>query len=333
MLNIHNGDSTAGTARNAPIPGAHLAFREALVAGPTPANLEKGEWRKLRAAHLSSAYGGSWEEAQRDLERLEAALASSHLHDEVVLWFEHDLFCQINLLYLLDWFAARDVGKTKLSLIFIGEFPGRPDFRGLGELEPMELASLFDSRHEITEAEMQLATAAWKAYCSPDPTALEEFLKRDTAAMPFLKPALLSHLARFPSVRNGLGRVEECSLTIVNEGHKRFGDLFRCFIDKAGVYGFGDSQVYLSLQQLSNVRAPLLRNGGSSLGKGALDHERVKGAAYEITDRGRAVLKGDADFVKLNGIDIWLGGVHLTNDHLWRWDDDANKLVRNGSLT
>ena len=328
MLNIHNGDATAGTARLAAIPGAHTAFREALVAGPTPANLEPTEWRKLRAAHLSSAYGGSWEEAQRDLERLEAALSSFHLHDEVVLWFEHDLFCQINLLYLLDWFAARDLRKTKLSLIFIGEFPGLPDFRGLGELNPTQLASLFDSLLEISEAQMKLATKAWKAYCSPDPTALEELLSNDTSAMPFLQPALLSHLARFPSVRNGLGRVEECSLNLVNEGCKKFADLFRRFIDEDRVYGFGDSQVYLTLQQLSNVRAPLVRNGGERLGKGGLDPEKVQGAAYEITDRGRAVLKGEADFVELNGIDVWLGGVHLTNDQLWRWDSDKRQIIQ-----
>lgn len=328
MLNIHNGDSTAGTARLAPIPGAHLAFREALVAGPTPANLEPTEWRKLRAAHLSSAYGGSWEEAQRELERLEAALTSFHLHDEVVLWFEHDLFCQINLLYLLDWFAARDLGKTKLSLIFIGEFPGKPDFRGLGELNPAELASLFDSRHEISEAEMQLATAAWRAYCSPDPTALERFLENDTSAMPFLKSALFSHLERFPSLRNGLGRVEEDSLILVNQGFKKFSDLFRRFIDEDRVYGFGDSQVYLTLQQLSNVRAPLLRNGGGRMGKGGLDPEKVSQSAYEITDRGKAVLNGEADFVELNGIDSWLGGVHLTNDHLWRWDNEKQQIIQ-----
>jgi hypothetical protein len=332
MLNIHNGDSTAGTALKAPIPGAHLAFREALVAGPTPANLSPLEWRKLRAAHLSSAYGGSWEEAQRDLERLEAALSSFYLHEEVVLWFEHDLFCLINLLYLLDWFAARGLGKTRLSLIFIGEFPGKPDFRGLGELNETELASIFDSRHEISEAEMQLATSAWKAYCSPEPTALEEFLNSDTAPIPFLKPALVSHLARFPSVRNGLGRVEQCGLALINEGVKKFTDLFLRFIREEGVYGFGDSQVYLALQQMSNVRAPLLRNGAGRNGKGGLDPERVRNATYEITERGRAVLSGDADFVELNGIDAWLGGVHLTNDHFWRWDDETSRIVLAGSL-
>ena len=328
MLNIHNGESTAQTARQAPIPGAHLAFREALVAGPTPENLGEDDWRKLRAAHLSSAYGGSWEEAQRDLERLEAALASFHLHDEVVLWFEHDLFCQINLLYLLNWFAARDLGKTRLSLIFIGEFPGKPDFRGLGELNETELASLFESRHEISDAEMRIATAGWKAYCAPDPMELAEFLNKDSSAMPFLKPALRSHLARFPSTRNGLGHIEQRALALVDEGFKKFAELFPRFVQQERVYGFGDSQVYLALRQLSSARAPLLKNGSGRNSTGVLDSGKIRDRAFEITDRGKAVLNGEADFVKLNGIDLWLGGVHLTDDNLWRWDEAKQQLVR-----
>lgn len=328
MLNIHNGDSTAGTARQATIPGAHLAFREALIAGPTPADLNDIEWRKLRAAHLSAAYGGSWEEAERDLERLQAAMASFHLHDEVVLWFEHDLFCQVNLIYLLNWFAVRDLGKTKLSLICIGEFPGMPNFHGLGELNETQLASLFDSRHEVSPAELKTACAAWAAYCSPEPTALTEFLKGDTFAMPFVKPALLSHLARYPSVQNGLGRIEQLGLALVNDGCKKFIDLYPRFGQQEPVYGLGDFQFYLALQQLSDARAPLLRNGSGRNFKGGLDADKIRNIAFEITDKGKAVLSGAADFVQLNGIDVWLGGVHLTNTNLWRWDERNQQIVR-----
>src|SRR3982750_4807204 len=237
MLNIHNGDSTATTAHQGAIPGAHFAFREAFIGGPTPANLSEPEWRKLRAAHLSSAYGGSWEQAERDLERQHAALASFYLHDEVVLWFEHDLFCQLNLIYVLDWFASRDRGKTKLSLICIDNFPGKENFHGLGELNATELASLFDTRHEVTMREFETASAAWAAYRSPQPTHLENFLQRDTSAMPFLAPALRSHLARFPSTSNGLGRIEQRGLALVNDGLKTFVELFPRFIEEEPVYG------------------------------------------------------------------------------------------------
>ena len=42
-------------------------------------------------------------------------------------------------------------------------------------------------------------------------------------------------------------------------------------------------------------------------GAGAVDRH----AAVALTDAGRGVLDGAADHVALNGIDRWIGGVHL----------------------
>ncbi len=41
-----------------------------------------------------------------------------------------------------------------------------------------------------------------------------------------------------------------------------------------------------------------------------------------------AVLEGRADHVTLNGIDRWIGGVHLTPDNLWRFDPETKALLR-----
>jgi hypothetical protein len=46
-----------------------------------------------------------------------------------------------------------------------------------------------------------------------------------------------------------------------------------------------------------------------------------------LSDDGRAVLEGRADRVALCGIDRWIGGVHLTSDRCWRWDDVRGALV------
>ena len=123
MLHIHNGDSSAGTARKSSIPGEHLPWREALVCGPAPSGLSSEEFRSVRARHLAEAYGANIEKCELELRAQEDTLSDFADHEEVVLWFEHDLFCQIHLSYLLDWFAQRELGKTKLSLISIGEFP------------------------------------------------------------------------------------------------------------------------------------------------------------------------------------------------------------------
>src|SRR5262245_57075504 len=142
MLHILNGGSTEETLKHTAVPGQFFSFRDALIDGPTPANVDDDKWRKLRANHLAGNYAAKAEECENGLREQELILNSFPSHDEVILWFEHELFCQLNLLYLLDWFNRKELSGTKLSLINIGEFPGRPNFRGLGELNADELASL-----------------------------------------------------------------------------------------------------------------------------------------------------------------------------------------------
>ena len=222
MLHIHNGDSTADTAKLSPLPGEHFAFREALIEGPTLAGCDTGEWRAMRARHLSEAYGVAAKQCEQELAEQENKLASFADHEEIVLWFEHDLFCQTNLLYLLDWFSQRELRNTSLSLVCIDRFPGVEPFRGLGQLNAEQLASLFPDRKEITEREMKLGRSAWQAYCSPDPTAIERLLETEASALPFLAAALRAHLKRFPSVSNGLGAIENKVLKLIESGASDF---------------------------------------------------------------------------------------------------------------
>jgi hypothetical protein len=327
MLHIHNGDCSANTAKQSSLPGEHFAWREALIDGPTPAGLEGPEWRTVRARHLSNSYGVDRDQCEQDLQNQEKKLASFEDHDEVVLWFEHDLFCQLHLIYLLQYFAQQDLGKTNLSLVCINKFPGKENFRGLGELTAEQLASLFPARQQVTQQQLNLATAAWKAYCSLDPTEVQTLLDSETSALPFLNAALKAHLRRFPSTKNGLGAIENRGLQLVDSGLNRFEDLFRGFGKAEPIYGLGDSQFWQTLQRMSEARQPLLSiNNGDNNESQAGDIVRT--AEFESTDLGEAVLRDDADFVVLNGIDLWLGGVHLHDQrNLWRWDEQSETLV------
>jgi len=326
MLHILNGESTERTLKQSSVPGVFFSFREALDHGPTPTGTDEQEWRHIRTAHLAESYGVGIEACEQGLLSQEEILRSSSQHEEVVLWFEHDLFCQINLLYLLDWFAPERLGQTKLSLINIGEFPGRENFRGLGELTAEQLASLFPQRQQVTLDQLNLAKAAWAAYRSSDPTAIETLLKTDTSSLPFLPRALQAHLKRFPATKNGLGQVENRSLDLINNGFEKFIDLFPRFSNAEPVYGFGDAQLWLSLRMLSRAHHPLL-----TVVNAKAEEQLAPNGGYQaelkLTEAGRAVLKCEADFVTLNSIDLWLGGVHLTGDsNVWRWNEASGKL-------
>lgn len=328
MLHIHNGDATADTAKQSTLAGEHLAWRESLITGPTPSGLSVEDWRRLRAQHLSASYGVEERECEQGLLTQEQAVASFSAHDEVVLWFEHDLFCQLHLVYLLNWFSQRDLQATKLSLICIDRFPGKERFRGLGELNAGELSSLFPARQPVTDEQLNLASKAWAAYSSAHPGAIETVSITDSSALPFLAPALRAHLKRFPATTNGLGRIENCALALIDEGLDTFSAFFSRFGDREPLYGMGDAQVWLSLQRLSLAQQPLLSIEGVT-GATGLTRALAVNAKLKLTELGKSVLHGAADFVEVNGIDQWLGGVHLSGKNdIWRWDDKREQLLQ-----
>jgi hypothetical protein len=327
MLHIHNGDSAAGAAKKAAIPGEHLAWREALVCGPVPRGLSADEFRRVRAEHLASAYGVSIGKCERELRAQEDALSAFSDHEEVVLWFEHDLFCQVQLIYLLDWFAQHELGSTKLSLVCISEFPGVEYFHGLGQLNEAQLASLFPRRQEVSESQLQLGSKAWQAYSSPNPADLLSLMALDLSAMPFLERAFIKHLQRFPSTENGLGRIGNVGLGLIASGFQRFRSLFPAFVSRESEYGFGDAQLYLELKQLAKAPAPLVTVSSSVKGR-STDAAEILLSTFVLTDVGKAVLDRKDDFVRRNGIDAWVGGVHLQgHESDYRWEEDAQELL------
>jgi hypothetical protein len=257
----------------------------------------------------------------------DAVLTSRTEHEEVVLWFEHDLFCQLNLLYLLDWFAHATAAPNHLSLIDIGEFPGRKNFRGLGELTAAELASLFPQRRAVTTEQLDLATKAWAAYRSTDPSKIESLIKADTSVLPFLGPAFVAHLKRFPTTRNGLGQIENTALRLIDKGLEEFGDVFPRFVSAEPVYGLGDTQLWVGLSALSTAPIPLVTiegNYGPSVQRVPEGSHKTR---FKLTEEGRLVIRQQADFIRLNGIDSWLGGAHLCGpEMIWRWNDDSGRL-------
>ena len=324
ILHIHNGDAAADVAKRSSIPGEHFVWREALIDGPVPQVADADEWRRRRVRHLSEAYSLDRAEIERDSLAQEEKLASFRNYEEVVLWFEHDLFCQLHLLYLLNWFAQYELGKTKLSLICIGSFPGKENFRGLGELNAEELESLFPGRQQVTKKQLELAANGWKAYRSSDPRDIENFLNGDTAVLPFAGPALKAHLRRFPSTTNGLGQIENRALQLISSGGSRFADLFGDFCKTEPIYGLGDAQFYSALRRMTETNQPLL-----ALKNGQPTTEAISpDATFKLTDLGRAVMNEEADFVLLNGIEQWIGGFYLSGErNLWRWDPESKSVI------
>jgi hypothetical protein len=241
-----------------------------------------------------------------------------------VLWFEHDLFDQLLLVRHLDWFSRRDLGRTKLSLICIGEFPGFEPFHGLGQLDEAQLASLLGTRQPVSAEQLALGRRVWQAFTSPDPTALNVAANDvGPSVLPFLAGAIHRFIEDYPSVETGLPRTERNIIELLSPGASRIGELFVAHQKTEERDYMGDTTFWYRVRDLAAGSVPLVRVEG--------DVSEPPHGRAEITDAGRAVLAGYADWVKLNGFYRWFGGVRLQaplgGEVAWRYDRASRSLV------
>lgn len=323
LLHVLNGDAAADLLRRSGVQGGITLSADVLHEGPAPAGLLPERWRKVRARYLAECGYGDYDRCLADLTEWDRALESYRSFDEVVIWLEHDLFDQLQLLRLLDWFGSRDDfgGRGRLSLICIGSFPGIEPFHGFGQLSPAQMASLLDNREPVTEKQIFLARHVWRAFCSPEPIGLEVALRRDTSTLPYLADALQRHLEEFPWSRDGLSRTERQALLGIDSGFDTFESLFRAVQALEPRPFLGDSSFLRCLRVLGSSPMPLIR---LEAGPGGL----IRNLRLSLTSTGREVLEGREDWVQLHGIDRWLGGVHLHGrESQWRWDGERSRLV------
>ncbi|MGH7547914.1 MAG: DUF1835 domain-containing protein [Gemmatimonadales bacterium] len=329
LLHLLNGDCTADQLRRSDVPGTLAVWADVLHEGPVPGeDATPEQWREVRARFITDpGYWGAegsttYDEALRRYRDWDGALERYPAFDEVVLWFEHDLCDQLILARHLAWFARRDLARTRLSLICIGAFPGVEPFHGLGQLSPAQLASLLGTRQLVTTRQSELGRAVWQAFTGPDPAKLERLLARDTSALPFLAGALRRYLQEFPTVENGLPRTERHVLDAVADAPRSMDELLPVIQGKEERVFMGDATFWARVRRLAGGPHPLVTFEGRA-GAG----RRLPNWLVRITPEGRDVVAGTSDWVRLNGIDRWLGGAHLVGHEVqWRWDERAGRL-------
>jgi hypothetical protein len=323
FLHVANGTSTTRVIRSAGIPGTLSIWADPLYDGPVPGGLTDTELLDARARHLAGPADRAHVDSVNDLRQWRAAIERHDSYDELILWFEHDLFDQLNLIQLLTWIRERLPAAKVVSLVCIGSFPSHPGFKGLGELTADELGSLLETRRRVSEAQYSLAEEAWRAFREPTPEALDNLRKRDTAALPYLAAAVARFLQEYPWTTDGLSRTERRLLELAAAGKADLSAAFPRMHDGEDVYYITDTSLAELADTLSRTSPPLLACSGTDGRRDVLQ------GSMTLTDTGRAVLAGRQDRVATCGIDRWLGGVHLRSDaEPWRWDDRRQRITR-----
>jgi hypothetical protein len=319
-LHITNGDCVGSTLREF-ISDPVVACADVLHEGPAPA-VDDEQWYDLRGRFLADdpAHAAA---IARQLMACDAALDRLETYKEVVLWFEHDLFDQLNLVRALSRIGRHHPADGFAQLICVDRFPGFDRFIGLGQLNARQLFSLVDHRRAVTRAEYHLAARAWDAFRSPDPRGLAGFADDSAATLPFLPAAITRLCAEYPSTINGLSCSAQALLDTLRDGPADGEAVFRHAQAREQHPFMGDWSFFRMARRLSRTHVPLVRIEPDDR---AIDLRRHR---LSLTEAGRDVLAGAGDAVALNGIDEWRGGVHLKGDDRspWRWDAPHRTLV------
>jgi DNA-binding transcriptional MerR regulator len=328
LLHVTNGESAGNTLRQTAIGGAVLPWQDSLHEGPVP-SLPRAALLRTRARFLTECGWGSERALLSSLERRDAQLLDA-LGDglEVVLWFEHDLYDQLQL---LDVLALAHTVEVEPELIVVGSFPGKPSFAGLGELTAGELETLWPSRRQAEPSMLQAAADAWEAFRAPDPTALADRATRETPGLPFLAPALRRLLEELPAPADGLSRTERSALRVVDAGAVTPPAAFVAAQRLEEAPFLGDTWFYRTVSALGQGDNRLLETrDGAELTPPPPLGDSLLFARLELrpTAAGKRVLAGEADRVELLGVDRWIGGTHIARDNDWRWDPAALELLR-----
>lgn len=285
-----------------------------------------------RARFLASAREGDFDPPLRyagvldGLRRDEQRLQESADYGRVVIWSEFDCYDQLVQLRLLAHYAAHR-SPPRLELINVGGFPGAVRFIGLGQLPPEALRLLWSRRQAATTAQLSLGLAGWKALADPDPRALTAILRGGTPGLPLLAPALHRHLRELPSVENGLGFTQQQALSLLASRPHSLNHIFgRLTYELDPLPGQGDLQVRDRVLPMGQVETPLFTRqpGVDREGRARPPWTDV----LHLTDRGREVLRAEADFMAQQPPARWVGGVEVAAGQPdWRWDDERREAV------
>ncbi|NKI32376.1 DUF1835 domain-containing protein [Croceivirga thetidis] len=289
LLHISNGDSFTSRLKQLPLDGDIITWREMLCEGQTLSNVGSESFWKTRFEFLNKNYrvSKSWF-VEKTLKEYRS-LCNHKQQDKIVLWFEYDLFCQVNMLAVLSWLKTHR-RHAKIYLVCSGKEDDSGKMYGLNELSDEQLIKLYENKTLLSQDDIEYADYVWQLYCSDNPIRLENLLDFGDYQFEYLSSAVKAHLERFPTIKNGLNAVENKVLHLAsNEKADSKNELLGKILKTQGVYGYGDTQ-YERL--LTNLK-PLFTSF----------------SPVKLSKKGLQVLKGNENYYsKLRNSTTYLGG-------------------------
>jgi len=234
QIHILNGDLLKAQFPES-IPGDIIVARECLVDGNVK-GINSDELFATRAKFLSQYYGGTEQDYYEKTVTEFQKIISINDDSDINLWFEDDLFCQVNFWFIVHLLNKKD----RHNAIFLIR-PESHDQYGFGGLNHSGLISIYKKRSGLIE--LNKVASLWESYQNDDTEKLIQTARKLKSIYPFILPVAQAHIERKPTNINA-GRPIQSLIMIMKElNTDEFGTVFREFNKRETIYGFGDLQV------------------------------------------------------------------------------------------
>ncbi len=301
-LHITNGDRFTQKLKSLKLQGEIITWREMLCEGKTETSVGSESFWKTRFEFLHKNYKitKSWY-VEKTLKEYRS-LCNHKQQDQIILWFDYDLYNQVNMLAVISWLKNHRK-YAEIHLACSGEEDETKTLYRLDDLDDNQLIKLYNNKVWLTQDDIEYADYVWQLYCSDNPIRLQNLTDFSNYQFDYLSEALQAHLKRFPSIRNGLNQVENNILKLAAERRlKTKGELIITAISNQGIYGFGDAQY----DRLVTKLKPLFTNFNP----------------VRLTKKGKEILEGKTSYYAcIQENDAYLGGA-LKYNYLYNTNTD-----------
>lgn len=302
-LHITNGSHLTTILKELDYKGDIFTWEEMLCEGCTISDINSDEFLKIRANFFNTYYDIDLniEEIKQEFE----ILNHTEKYSEIILWFEYDLFCHINMIGVINLLHQKKI-ELPLYLVCSGRIEGEKNLKGLSELSQGQLNSHFKNKIKLTQDDIDLTLAIWDIYCGKDHNLLKPYIVK-SSSFKYLSNCLKAHLERFPDSISGLNVLEKNLLEIVRDNDiKSENHLLGYALNYQGYYGYGD----LQFSRIINMLEIFISESSDGL---------------KLKRKGHEALLGQHNFsMEINNA-ITFGGVNKLDFH---FNKQQNKLVK-----
>lgn len=306
-LHITNGDSTTQRLIDMKlVEGEFLVWREMLCEGPTEIQVESKKSILKRKAFLKKYYRISNADYEKKFVSQIKKLNRLKSYDQIILWFEYDLFCHINMCAGISLLLRKEIKNIPIYLICSGKVKRKQNLMGLSELNDLQLKNLYTNKIALDIDDLEFASHIWTLYCESNPNKILPFTTKQSV-FEYLPMCLKAHLQRFPNMKTGLNALEHTILDIVHAHKiKNIKHLMDYILKNQGYYGYGDVQMKRVIAKLFQF----LNQTENSL---------------KLSERGELALQHKKNFYNTTAHEWYYGGVHKYN---YLYNNETHKLLK-----